>query len=84
MKVTVIGSHLCPDTLAALNKLSGEGADIEYKNILACHADLRAYLALRDKSEVYAEIRGTDRLGVPCFICEDGTVTLDLEEVLRK
>lgn len=84
MKVTVVGSHLCPDTLAALNRLSSIGADISYQDILSCHADLRTYLALRDTNEVYAEIRGTDRLGVPCFICEDGTVTLDLETVLKK
>lgn len=82
MKVTVIGSHLCPDTLAALNKLSNAGADISFKDILSCHADLRAYLALRDTSDVYADIRGTDRLGVPCFVCEDGTVTLDIQAVL--
>lgn len=82
MKVTVIGSHLCPDTLAALNKLSNAGADISFKDILSCHADLRAYLALRDSSDVYADIRGTDRLGVPCFVCEDGTVTLDIQAVL--
>lgn len=83
MKVTVIGSHLCPDTLAALNQLSGVGADITFKDILSCHADLRTYLELRDTSEVYAKIRGTDRLGVPCFVCEDGTVTLDLQVVLK-
>lgn len=82
MKVTVIGSHLCPDTLAALNKLSNAGADISFKDILSCHADLRVYLALRDSSDVYADIRGTDRLGVPCFVCEDGTVTLDIQAVL--
>ena len=35
MKVTVIGSHLCPDTLYALNKLSEAKADIEFKNLSA-------------------------------------------------
>ncbi|NFQ68656.1 glutaredoxin, partial [Clostridium sporogenes] len=44
MKITVIGSHLCPDTLAALNKLSAVGADIDFKDILSCHADLKEYL----------------------------------------
>ena len=32
MKVTVIGSHLCPDTLYALNRLSEVKAEIEFKN----------------------------------------------------
>ncbi len=82
MKVTVIGSHLCPDTLAALNKLSAEGAEIDFKDILSCHSDLKAYLELRDNSPLYGEIRGTERLGIPCFLCEDGRVTLELGEVL--
>ena len=30
MKVTVVGSHLCPDTLYVLNKLVEAGADIEF------------------------------------------------------
>ena len=40
------------------------------------------YLNLRDNSPVFDEVRGTDRLGVPCFITEDGTVTLDIADVL--
>lgn len=84
MKVTVIGSHLCPDTLAALNQLTAAGVAVDFKDILSCHADLKAYLKLRETHEIYAEIRGTERLGVPCMICEDGTVTMDLNEVLKK
>ena len=60
MKITVVGSHLCPDTLYALNKLSAAGAEVSFQDILSCHAALQTYL--------YAEIRGTQRLGVPCFI----------------
>lgn len=83
MKVTVIGSHLCPDTLAALNRLSEVGAEIDFKDILSCHADLRAYLDLRDNHEAYAEIRGTERLGVPCFVMEDGVATMEIGDVLK-
>ena len=44
MKVTVIGSHLCPDTLYALNRLSEVKAEIEFKNLSASLPDLKAYL----------------------------------------
>lgn len=84
MKVTVIGTHLCPDTLEALHQLYKAGADIDFKDILASHGDLRVYLALRDSHEVYKEVRGTDRLGVPCFVLEDGTVTMDLDKAMGK
>lgn len=82
--ITVIGSHLCPDTLEALAKLTAAGVEYDFKNMLASHDELRAYLNLRDTNELYAEIRGTERLGIPCFVCEDGKTTMDLEAVLAK
>lgn len=83
MKVTIIGSHLCPDTLAALNKLSAVGAEIDFKDILSCHADLKEYLKLRDTNALYEEIRGTERLGIPCFILENNELTMDINKALE-
>lgn len=83
MKVTVIGSHLCPDTLYALNKLSEAKADIEFKNLSASLPDLKAYLALRDSSPLYDTVRKNGGIGIPAFVLEDGTVTLDLGDVLK-
>lgn len=83
MKVTIIGSHLCPDTLAALNKLSAIGAELDFKDILSCHADLKEYLKLRDANDLYAEIRGTERLGIPCFVLENNELTMDINKVLE-
>lgn len=82
MKVTVIGTHLCPDTLYAVNRLVSAGVEVDFQDILSCHAALRTYLNLREHSDLYAEIRGTARLGVPCFQREDGSLTLDLNEIL--
>lgn len=82
MKVSVIGSHLCPDTLFAIQQLAAAGAEIDFKDILSCHSALLEYLALRDADELYTDIRGTQRLGIPCFVKEDGTRTLSLEDVL--
>ena len=83
MKVTVIGSHLCPDTLYALNRLAAVGAEIDFKSISASLGDLRDYLTLRESSPAYADVRGTAKLGIPCFILEDGTVTRELGDVLK-
>ena len=83
MKITVIGSHLCPDTLYALNRLAEAGVEVNFQDILSCHAVLRTYLNIRETSELYADIRGTQRLGVPCFQREDGSLTLNLNEILK-
>lgn len=82
--ITVIGSHLCPDTLEALAKLTAAGVEYDFKNMLASHDELRAYLNLRDTNALYAEIRGTERLGIPCFVRENGEATMDLEAVLAR
>ena len=82
MKITVIGSHLCPDTLYALNRLYEAGVEVSFQDILSCPEVLRTYLHIRETSELYAGIRGTQRLGVPCFRREDGSMTLDLNEIL--
>ena len=55
---------------------------MEFKDILSCHAALQDYLQIRERSPLYAEIRDTRRLGVPCFEREDGTLTLDLNDIL--
>ena len=82
MKVTAIGSHLSPDTLYALNRLSEAKAEIEFKNLSASLPDLKAYLALRESSPVFDGPKARGSLGIPCFVLEDGTVTLELEKVL--
>lgn len=82
MKVTVIGSHLCPDTLYALHRLSEARAEIDFKNLSASLPDMKAYLALRESSPAYADIRENGGIGIPCFVLEDGTATRDLEQVL--
>ena len=74
MKVTVIGSHLCPDTLYALNKLVEAKADITFQNLSA---------SLPESSPVFEGPKAKGSLGIPCFVREDGTVTLELEQVLN-
>ena len=82
MKVTVIGSHLCPDTLYALNQLTASGAEADFQDILSCQDALKTYLNIRETSDLYAQIRGTQRLGIPCFVREDGSMTLNISEIL--
>ncbi len=83
MKVTVVGSHLCPDTLYALNKLVEAGAEIEFKNMSASLPDLKVYLALRDSEAMYEKVKAGGGIGIPCFILEDGSKTMDIKEVLK-
>lgn len=84
MKVKVIGSHLCPDTLYALCKLSEKHADVEFKNLSASLPDLKEYLAVRETNPMYEEVKAGGGIGIPFFALEDETSTMDLDEVLAK
>ena len=83
MNVAVIGSHLCPDTLYALKRLSEAKAEIDFKNLSASLSDLKTYLALRQDSPAYADIREKGGIGIPCFILEEGSDTRDLDAVMK-
>lgn len=84
MKVTVIGSHLCPDTLYALCELRRVNAEVEFKNLSASLADLKAYLALREREPLYEAVRQGGGIGIPCFVLENGEKTLELGQVLAR
>ncbi len=84
MKVTIIGSHLCPDTLYAMYKLIDGKADVDFKNLSADLKDLKAYLAARETEPAYEAVKKSGGIGIPFFILEDGTKTLSLAEVLEK
>lgn len=84
MKVTMIGSHLCQDTLYALCRLREKNADFDFKDLSASLPDLKAYLAVRETEPQYEAVRAEGGIGIPFFQLEDGTKTMDLDEVLRK
>lgn len=84
MNVIVIGSHLCPDTLYALCRLREKNADIDFKNLSSSLPDLKAYLAVRETEPQYEAVRAGGGIGIPFFMLEDGTKTMDLDEVLKK
>lgn len=84
MKVKLIGSHLCPDTLYALNKLKEKDAEVDFQDISASFAALRNYLQVRENNSMYETVRKAGGIGIPYFELNDGTQTLDLNVVLMK
>ncbi|MEH7275995.1 glutaredoxin [Neobacillus vireti] len=84
MKVKVIGSHLCPDTLNALNKLKEKNADIDFQDLSASFSALKNYLYVRENNALYDTVREVGGIGIPFIELEDGTQTLDLNVVLNR
>jgi glutaredoxin-related protein len=83
MKVKVIGSHLCPDTLYALSKLKEKNADIDFQNLSASFSALKNYLYFRHNNALYEAVREAGGIGIPFIELEDGTQTLDLDVLIN-
>jgi glutaredoxin-related protein len=43
--------------------------------------NLKEFLKLRDSNPVFDEAKTVDDLGIPCYVLEDGTVTLSSKDV---
>lgn len=67
----------CPDCAAIKNQLD-ESFTIVDISILQ---NLKQFLAIRDISPAFDNIRGTKTIGIPCFELEDGTITLNPEDL---
>lgn len=42
--------------------------------------DLKAFLKLRDNNAVFDSAKAMGAVGIPCFVLDDGTVTLTAED----
>ena len=76
----IYGSMQCPDCVACRNDLDQAGVEYEYLDFADDLRNLKAFLAIRDKEAVFAEVKENDSIGIPCILREDGSVTLDWSE----
>lgn len=78
--IKVYGMPSCPDCAAVEKQIEGN-PEFEYIDIGKDVHALRAFLSLRDSLPVFEELKRGGDVCIPCFVKEDGTVTLDPEEV---
>ena len=76
------GTPLCPDCVEAEAELAEKRIPFENVDITASTANLKAFLKLRDENPLFDAVRAEGGIGVPCFVLDDGRLTLDVREVL--
>ena len=69
----------CPDCTYVEEQVKGN-SNYEIIDIGAHIRNLKAFLKLRDNNAVFDEAKRTGAAGIPCFVLEDGRVTLTPEE----
>lgn len=78
--IKIYGMRSCPDCSYVEEQVHGDER-FEVIDIGAHVSDLKAFLRLRDTLPIFDELKKVGTIGIPCFVLENGTVTLTPEDV---
>lgn len=76
----IYGNMQCPDCVACREDLDNAGVAYEYLDISESLPNLKAFLSLRDSQACFQQVRQEGKIGIPCLVHPDGSVTLSWEE----
>ena len=78
----VYGSKMCPDCTELENAFAKAHVAYEYHDITADLRDLKAFLSLRDKNEIFEQVKAQGYIGIPLLVKEDGSLTFRWQELV--
>lgn len=78
----VYGANICIDCRNYKALRESRGFADTYIDITESTANLREFLAFRDSNPIFDPVREHGGIGIPLFVREDGTATLELDEAL--
>jgi glutaredoxin-related protein len=78
--ITIYGMPSCPDCSYVESQISGND-QFQFIDIGGHVKNLKAFLRIRDTSPVFDDAKANGYAGIPCFVKEDGSVTLQPEDV---
>ena len=76
----IYGSMLCKDCVQIREDLDRAGVAYEFLDFAEELGNLKEFLKIRDGNPLFDSHREEGKIGIPCIIREDGTITLDWEE----
>lgn len=79
----IYGSPLCADCVKCKEELDQAGIPYIYLDITGNLTFLKKFLKLREES-AFDAIRETGKVGIPCILREDGSLTFDWKEFLSQ
>lgn len=79
----IYGSRLCPDCVRCCQELQTAEVPFAYCDFSESLLYLKEFLKLRDENEVFAQPRAAGKIGIPCIVCEDGSVTLEWDSFVQ-
>ena len=80
----IYGSMLCPDCVACRKELDKAKVEYVFLDFADSLLNLKEFLAIRDQSAVFYEIKREGKIGIPCVIDENGSVQLDWDRYVSQ
>lgn len=77
----VYGADICGDCRRFHALEQARGLTVDHVDITANTTNLKAFLALRDASPIFAPVRAEGSIGIPLFV-DGARMTLDPDEAL--
>lgn len=78
--ITVYGMKSCPDC-SYVDAQIVNNKEFKIIDIGEDVGNMKAFIRIRDNSSVFGDAKNSGGIGIPCFVREDGSVTLVPEEV---
>lgn len=73
----IYGSMLCPDCVQCRKELDDAGVIYEYREITENLGYMKEFLKLRDENELFTSIKIEGKIGIPCILRADGSISFD-------
>ena len=72
----IYGSMLCPDCVECCKDLDEAGKAYTFCDFADDLRHLKAFLKIRDENTLFEELKKEGKIGIPCILSDDGTVSL--------
>ncbi len=78
----IYGSMLCKDCVQCREELDKAGVSYTYLDFSEDLKNLKEFLALRDKLDIFATVKEAGTIGIPCLVDDEGNVSVNWEQYL--
>ena len=75
--IKIYGMPSCPDCVEVLELIKGKEDKYNFIDIGSNVRLLKEFIRIRDIDPVFNERKQIGSIGIPCFVLEDGSITLD-------
>lgn len=80
----IYGSMLCPDCVQCCDDLNKAGVEYTFLDFSESLINLKEFLKIRDHSELFDDAREEGKIGIPCIVACDGSVTLEWDSYVSQ